>query len=214
MADEELIDVLIKLAVSLLIGLIIGGERQYRNKSAGFRTIALICLGATVFTILSDEVGVTTGGSRIAANIVTGIGFLGAGAIMREGMNVTGLTTASTIWLAAALGMAVGIGEYGLASLAMVLTFIVLTALERFQNWFFKVVKKTIEIRLNLYADKNKIEIIEEKIREMNLEGIRKKEFRQPGEANYLLDVIGKEPQLAQFIGFLNKCDFVKSFSY
>jgi putative Mg2+ transporter-C (MgtC) family protein len=214
MADEELIDVLIKLAVSLLIGLIIGGERQYRNKSAGFRTIALICLGATVFTILSDKVGVTTGGSRIAANVVTGIGFLGAGAIMREGMNVTGLTTASTIWLAAALGMAVGIGEYGLASLAMILTFIVLTVLERFQNWFFKVVKKTIEIRLNLYADKNEIGIIEEKIQEMNLEGIRKKEFRQPGEANYLLDVIGKEPQLAQFIGFLNKCDFVKSFSY
>jgi putative Mg2+ transporter-C (MgtC) family protein len=214
MADEELIDVLIKLAVSLLIGLIIGGERQYRNKSAGFRTIALICLGATVFTILSDKVGVTTGGSRIAANVVTGIGFLGAGAIMREGMNVTGLTTASTIWLAAALGMAVGIGEYGLASLVMILTFIVLTVLERFQNWFFKVVKKTIEIRLNLYADKNEIGIIEEKIQEMNLEGIRKKEFRQPGEANYLLDVIGKEPQLAQFIGFLNKCDFVKSFSY
>jgi putative Mg2+ transporter-C (MgtC) family protein len=214
MADGELIDVLVKLAVSLMIGLIIGGERQYRNKSAGFRTIALICLGATVFTILSDKVGQATGGSRIAANIVTGIGFLGAGAILREGLNVTGLTTASTIWLAAALGMAVGIGEYGLALSAMVLTFIVLTVFERFQNWIFKVLKKTIEVRLNLYADQNKIEIIEEKIRQMNLEGIRKKEFRQPGEANYLIDVIGKEPQLAQFIAYLNKCDFVKSFSY
>jgi putative Mg2+ transporter-C (MgtC) family protein len=214
MADGELIDVLIKLAVSLIIGLIIGGERQYRNKSAGFRTIALICLGATVFAILSDKVGQATGGSRIAANVVTGIGFLGAGAIMREGLNVTGLTTASTIWLAAALGMAVGIGEYSLAWSAMILTFFVLTVFERFQNWFFKVLKKTIEIHLNLYADKNKIEVIEGRIRELGLEGIRKKEFRQPGEANYLIDVVGKEPELAQFIDYLNKCDFVKSFSY
>jgi putative Mg2+ transporter-C (MgtC) family protein len=214
MADEELTDVLMKLAVSLVIGLIIGGERQYRNKSAGFRTIALICLGATVFTILSDKVGQATGGSRIAANVVTGIGFLGAGAIMREGLNVTGLTTASTIWLAAALGMAVGIGEYALAWSSMILTFFVLTVFERFQNWFFSILKKTIEIRLNLYADKNQIELIEERIRELHLEGIRKKEFRQPGEANYLIDLIGKELQLAQFIDFLNKCDFVKSFSY
>src|SRR5688572_10998503 len=110
--DSELKDILLKLLISVLIGIIIGGEREYRNKSAGFRTIILICLGSTIFTILSGKIGDDTGASRVAANIVTGIGFLGAGAIMREGLTVQGLTTASTIWVAAALGMAVGGGEF------------------------------------------------------------------------------------------------------
>ena len=210
----ELSEIFTKLIISLFIGLIIGGERQYRNKSAGFRTITLICLGATLFTILSDEVGQSTGGSRIAANIVTGIGFLGAGAIMREGINVSGLTTASTIWVAAALGMAVGIGQYGLASLAMVLTFIVLTVFERIQNWIFGIMKKTIELHLTLPATENRIDLIDKKITDLKLKGIRKKEFRKEKDANYLYDVIGREKTLAMFVDFLNRCEHVKSFSY
>jgi uncharacterized membrane protein YhiD involved in acid resistance len=86
-----------KLIISIVIGVIIGGEREYRNKSAGLRTIILICLGSTIFTMLSDHLGDATGASRIAANVVTGIGFLGAGAIMREGLTISGMTTANSL---------------------------------------------------------------------------------------------------------------------
>jgi putative Mg2+ transporter-C (MgtC) family protein len=103
---------LIKLLVALLIGAIIGAEREYRTKSAGFRTVILITVGSTLFTIVSN---LMSNDARVASNIVTGIGFLGAGAIFKEGANVKGLTTATTIWISAAIGMAIGIGQYSLA---------------------------------------------------------------------------------------------------
>lgn len=214
MVDTELKEIFVKLIVSLIIGLIIGGERQYRNKSAGFRTITLICLGSTLFTILSIKLGDATGHSRIAANIVTGIGFLGAGAILREGLTISGLTTASTIWVAAALGMAVGIGEYTLATLAMIITFIVLTVFEYLQNAIFKLLNKTVEVHLTLDEMENRIGDIEKKLVDLNLTFLRKKEYKTEGKALYQYDVIGKEKTLDEFIRFLNQSRFVKSFNY
>src|SRR5262245_32461881 len=99
---------LLKLFISLIVGGVIGAEREYRSKSAGFRTIILITLGSTLFTIFSIQIGSATSADRIASNIVTGIGFLGAGVIFREGSRVSGITTATTIWIAAALGMGIG----------------------------------------------------------------------------------------------------------
>src|SRR5271154_5080290 len=99
---------LLKLFISLIIGSVIGAEREYRSKSAGFRTIILITLGSTLFTIFSIQIGSPNSPDRIASNIVQGIGFLGAGIIFREGSRVNGITTAATIWIAAALGMGVG----------------------------------------------------------------------------------------------------------
>lgn len=104
---------LLRLAVSLGLGALIGFEREVSDKAAGLRTIVLICVGAALFTILSSHFSTDPG--RIAAQVVSGIGFLGAGAIMREGDRVTGLTTAATIWTAAAVGMAVGYGRFHLA---------------------------------------------------------------------------------------------------
>src|SRR3546814_7366826 len=89
-------EILLKLGFALAIGTIIGAEREYKNKSAGLRTLILICLGSTLFTMISYTLGAESETGRIASNIVTGIGFLGAGAIMREGLTVTGLTTASS----------------------------------------------------------------------------------------------------------------------
>src|SRR5436190_21312920 len=103
---------LIKILLSLLIGSMIGAEREFRNKSAGFRTIILITLGSTLFTILSYHIGIGTAPERIASNIVVGIGFLGAGVIFKTENRVNGLTTASAIWIAAALGMGIGSGYY------------------------------------------------------------------------------------------------------
>jgi putative Mg2+ transporter-C (MgtC) family protein len=214
MPYEEIQDVLTKLIISLVIGLIIGAEREYRNKSAGLRTIMLICLGATLFTILSDRIGDSTGASRVAANIVTGIGFLGAGAIMREGITISGLTTASTIWVAAALGMAVGAGEYILAFISMVLTFIVLSTFGLIQQLLFRILNKTIELRLTLDSSDNRIGEIEEHMKSLKLKFYRRKEFRKDNEVLYQYDVTGKEMTLNTFVSFLNHHQLVKSFDY
>jgi putative Mg2+ transporter-C (MgtC) family protein len=214
MANADLKEILTKLIISIVIGIFIGGEREYRNKSAGLRTIILICLGSTIFTILSLKIGDTTGSSRVAANIVTGIGFLGAGAIMREGLTVSGLTTASTIWVAAALGMAVGLGEYWLAIYCMILTFIVLTIFGYLQLYFFKILNKTIELHLTLTSSNKPIEIIEVQMQKLNLRFNRKKEFRKDGHALYQYDVVGKEAQLNMLVTFLNEFEQVKSFEY
>ena len=104
---------------AVLCGLLVGGERQRREKPAGLRTLSLVCLGSAVFTMLSYAFTSTTGDSgRVAAQIVTGIGFLGAGVILHGRRIVSGLTTAAIIWVTAAIGMAVGAG-YVVAGLAM-----------------------------------------------------------------------------------------------
>jgi putative Mg2+ transporter-C (MgtC) family protein len=100
---------ILKLVAALLLGGAIGLERELHHKAAGFRTITLICIGATFFTILSIRI---PSAGAVAASIVTGIGFLGAGVILHETNRVTGLTTAATIWLSAAVGMGIGAGAY------------------------------------------------------------------------------------------------------
>lgn len=214
MPAEEVKEILTKLIISIVIGIIIGGEREYRNKSAGLRTIILICLGSTLFTILSAKIGDNTGASRVAANIVTGIGFLGAGAIMREGLTISGLTTASTIWVAAALGMAVGAGEYALAFYSMALTFIVLTAFGYLQQFFFRVLNRTVELHLTLEYSNNRIELIEDQMKTLSLKYFRKKEFRKDNRALYQYDVVGNGKDLASLMSFLSRSELVKSFNY
>lgn len=207
-------ETLTKLIISIVIGLIIGGEREYRNKSAGLRTIILICLGSTIFTMLSDHLGDATGASRIAANVVTGIGFLGAGAIMRDGFTISGLTTASTIWVAAALGIAVGAGEYLLAFSAVALVFLVLTLFVYLQRVFFQALSKTIELRVVFDSANNKVDLIEAQMKLFHLRFIKKKEYRIQTDSIYYFDVIGKEDTLARLATFLNENGYVKSFEY
>jgi len=125
---------LVRVLVALAIGAIIGGEREYRSKAAGFRTLTLICLGSAVFTILSLRLGAHSSPDRIASNIVTGIGFLGAGVIFKDGITISGLTTATSIWATAALGMAAGAGEFRLAAVGLVLALIVLALFARLQG--------------------------------------------------------------------------------
>jgi len=101
----------VKLVAAFLVGLLLGVEREYHDKSAGMRTLILITVGACLFTIFSVRIAGDKDPGRIAAQIVTGIGFLGAGTIIREGGRIAGLTTAATIWLSSALGMGIGAGE-------------------------------------------------------------------------------------------------------
>lgn len=125
---------ILKMLVALLAGAMIGAEREYRSKSAGFRTLMLISLGAALFTMLSAKIG-HADVARIAANIVTGIGFLGAGAIFKDDNKVTGLTTAATVWAAAALGMAAGSGYYIWAILGAVAVLFVLWGMLPLENF-------------------------------------------------------------------------------
>lgn len=99
------------IVISIICGAIVGAERERAEKPAGLRTLTLICLGSTIFTIMSiDSAFGAVDHARIAAQVVTGVGFLGAGAILRERGSITGLTTAASIWVIAAVGMVVGAG--------------------------------------------------------------------------------------------------------
>ena len=124
---SEIVPVLLAVGCGTVIGL----ERQLKHKAAGLRTNILICLGAAVFTIISREMasGSQDSITRIAAQIVTGVGFLGAGAVIQDRGGVHGLTTAATIWLMASIGMACGARFYGLAILSTILALVVLVGL-------------------------------------------------------------------------------------
>ena len=134
-SDAELIS---RLLLAALLGAAVGLERELRQKSAGLRTNTLIAVGSALFTAVSIELAEGTAAAdrtRIAAQIVTGIGFLGAGAIMRTGSGISGLTTAATVWVNAAIGMAAGAGEYHLALMATGVTLVVLLALSPIEAW-------------------------------------------------------------------------------
>ncbi len=119
------------------LGAAIGLEREYRRKPAGLRTNILIALGSAVFTIMSIQLGHAAGTpDRIAAQLITGIGFLGGGAILRSGTSIHGMTTAATIWVNAAIGMAAGAGEYALATVVTVITLVVLAVLPPVEAYF------------------------------------------------------------------------------
>jgi putative Mg2+ transporter-C (MgtC) family protein len=131
---ENLSEDIIKLLVALAMGAVIGTEREYRTKAAGFRTVILIMVGSTLFTIISGIMGGHNDPARVASNIVTGIGFIGAGAIFKEGTFVKGLTTAAVIWISAAIGMSIGIGQYEFAFISLVIVMAVLLGFTWFQN--------------------------------------------------------------------------------
>ena len=125
---------LLLIIISVIIGLIIGAEREYRNKSAGLRTFILVCFGSCLFTILSIKIGVENP-DRLAANIITGIGFLGAGVIFKDDNKIGGITTATTIWASASLGMCVGSGYVYLALLGTALVMAILSLLTYLQDY-------------------------------------------------------------------------------
>jgi putative Mg2+ transporter-C (MgtC) family protein len=130
LTDTELIR---RLLTAALLGGALGFERELRQKSAGLRTNILIALGSALFTLMSYELAADATGAdpgRVAAQIVTGIGFLGAGAIMRTDSGVQGLTTAATVWVNAAVGLAAGGGEYHLAFITTGVTLAALLVLD------------------------------------------------------------------------------------
>src|SRR5262245_34794484 len=132
-----ILDLTLRLLLAAGFGAAIGIERELRRKPAGLRTNILIPLGSAMFTIVSLEFpGAGAGSDRIAAQVVTGIGFLGAGAILRSGRTIHGITTAATIWVNAGIGMAVGVGRFALAAAATFITLVVLAVLPPIESYF------------------------------------------------------------------------------
>lgn len=131
----------LRLVLSAILGGLIGYERQYKHKSAGLRTNILVSVGSCLIMLLSIRLYSTVEGrtnadpARLAAQVVSGIGFLGAGAIIKEGVNIIGLTTAACIWVVSGVGLAVGAGYYMGAAVTSLIVFLVLTTLSHTDKW-------------------------------------------------------------------------------
>ena len=140
----NLVGATFKLLLSLLLGSVIGLERRRKGQIAGMRTFSLICMGATLAMLVSiyipqEYMGLKNGDpGRIAAQVISGIGFLGAGAIIQMKGSVKGLTTAAGIWMTAAIGLAVGAGMYMIATIAVVFILFILAFAERYEQSLFK----------------------------------------------------------------------------
>jgi putative Mg2+ transporter-C (MgtC) family protein len=148
---------IIKLLMALLVGGLIGAEREFRHRAAGFRTIIFICLGSTIFTMLSLELGGDTSPVRIAAHVVTGVGFLCAGVVMEDKSKVVGLTTASTIWFTAALGMGIGGGQYVIVIMAIIGAMVILWVFPILEEWIYNArERRTYEMVCEINFDKSK----------------------------------------------------------
>ena len=163
------VELIIRVGAALGLGFLLGLERELTSKAAGLRTHILVCLGACVFTIISiygfptfaggdnvvveNSTGIRDTG-RVAAQVVSGIGFIGAGAVLRNGPMIIGLTTAATLWLSAAIGMTCGVGLYGLAIITTISSVAVLTIIRVFERRLLpSSVKKTRRYKITVYCN-------------------------------------------------------------
>jgi putative Mg2+ transporter-C (MgtC) family protein len=204
---------LLKILLAILVGGLIGTEREYRDKAAGFRTNILICLGATLFMTFSLKLGGEEDPVRIAAQIVSGVGFLGAGAILREGKEIKGLTTASTIWFTAALGMGIGAGFFEFVGMATIAALIIL--------WLFPVIELWIDNRLeqrtytlNYGLNPQKAKDLQNVFKGMKLKVADYKEFKREGSIVSEWLVFGSPANHDKLVEKLFKDDEIKEFNY
>jgi putative Mg2+ transporter-C (MgtC) family protein len=182
---------LVKVLIAVVIGGIIGMEREIHSKAAGLRTITLITIGATMFTILSGKFG-DLSSSRVAANIITGIGFLGAGVILFAEGKLKGLTTASSIWAAASLGMAVGIGEYVLALATTIIVVIILAFFARLDQMVDRIGRETRTYEIVYPGRDEKHEELEILFHECRMRVRNRKRMKRDGEMISLWDLEGR----------------------
>lgn len=196
---------------AFLIGAIIGIEREFRSKPAGFRTMILICVGSCLYTILSKEVS-DVSPDRIASNIVTGIGFIGAGVIFKEGISVNGLTTAALIWVTAALGMAIGYHNYPMAIVVSAIVVVVLFILEPVQRYierFHKV--KDFRIRTGSIGPEFKAEL-EQYLLDNKLDFRCMKSLKENSDAIYMYRISAPDRNYSRIEEYLIQHKDVKSF--
>ena len=207
------VEIAIRLLISFAVGAAIGLEREYRSKAAGFRTMIMICVGSTIFTEVSIHLGGADNPDRIAASIVSGIGFLGAGVIFKDGLTVTGITTATTIWISAALGMAVGAGEYFVAIIGSGVVLLVLTALEKIQGYVERW-HQTRSYRISIRGSEDFTSELEGLFRSLHLNFKKRRDMKEDDCFVLIYEVYGREKQMDLFNTLLKKEPRVISFGY
>jgi putative Mg2+ transporter-C (MgtC) family protein len=202
----------LRLLISFAIGTAIGLEREYRSKAAGLRTMIMICLGATIFTEISIQLGGNTP-DRIASTIISGIGFLGAGVIFKDGLSVSGITTATTIWIAAALGMAVGAGEYFIAVVGSAVVLVVLVLFEKVQNVIERI-NQSRSYKITVEGNHEfEINILQE-IKKLKLSVRKKKDYKEGKHSILIYEVVGSENDLNAFNIHLKEDNRILSYDY
>lgn len=202
---------IILITVSLIVGIIIGAEREYYNKSTGLRTFVLVSFGSCIFTILSAKMGADSD-DRIAANIITGIGFIGGGVIYKDENRISGITTATTIWATASLGMAVGSGYIYVVLLGMVLIILILNSLTHIQA----IIDKHHKIRnYHIYiSDYNELLYCKETFSRFNLKHEIIGENRNPENIDIEWRLIGKNENHEKFIQKIREDNKIVGFEY
>lgn len=204
---------IIKLLLAIVVGGLIGAEREFRHRAAGFRTIIFICLGSTIFTMLSLELGGDTSPVRIAAHMVTGVGFLCAGVIMEQKSHIVGLTTASTIWFTAAMGMAVGGGRYSIVGFALLGAMIILWGFPKIEEWIYNVREmRTYEMVCDI--DQDKLKELEVIFANSNLKVKGHKMVKKDQEMICIVDAYGSPKDHERVMEVLFVRDDVKGFHY
>ncbi len=202
---------IVSMCMSVLCGGIIGFEREYKSKSAGFRTIVLISLGSTIFTIVS---GYGTGSDdRISANIITGIGFIGAGVIFKDQVSIRGLTTAAVIWTSAAIGMTTGIGYHALAFLFTLITLIILLMVTKVEKLIGALQKqKIVSVTFN-HSDLNRIRALEQSFNNSELSIERLELSKDNGSLTVLWQVTATKKSFSELNERLADVGEIISFS-
>ena len=203
----------LNIFLAILIGGLIGAEREFRHRPAGFRTLIFICLGATLFTMLSFRLGGDASPVRIAAHMVTGVGFICAGVIMQEGVHLIGLTTAATIWIVAAIGMGIGGGQYFIVILATLVVMADLWAFPVVEDRIYNVRdKRTYEITSDIQQET--VDFLRDSIHECGLRVEGPKLVKSSNELISIWEVYGSPNQHEILINKLVDLPDVKSFDY
>ena len=193
---------ILKLLLAILAGGLIGAEREFHDKAAGFRTLILICVGSALFTMLSLKLGGENNGTRIAASIVSGVGFLGAGVILRDAGRIMGLTTAAAIWLTAALGMGIGGGYYWLTGAAVLFVIVVLWAFP-FVEQKINALRDTRVYEVVCTGKMEKFDRLEEVITNLGLRLHSRKQVRSGKELRWTWVLHGRPEAHDHFIRLL-----------
>ena len=207
-------EIIIRILMALIIGGLIGYERELQNRAAGLRTHILVCLGATIISLLQIEIGnqaidmissneklyevIKVDYGRLGAQVITGVGFIGAGAIIHNRGNIKGLTTAATLWIVACLGLTIGMGGYFISIFSTIIIFITLVFLKRIEDKFIS--KNTLEkIKLE-YFKNEEIESEIEQFLERKKIKIKKIEYNYSSENEnkvYALYIIIKPKKIS-----------------
>lgn len=206
-------EILFRFFLAALWGGIVGAERQYRSKSAGFRTMIMISMGACLFTMMSMLIGAPGNPDRIASNIVTGIGFLGAGVIFRGENRINGITTAATIWAVAAVGMGIGSGYYFASGCASILIFIILAILPYLEN-YIEILNVARTYSITTHFSKNISSNLEAHFKSSDLKYRLIKHVKADGFIMLVWETQGHARSHNKYIANMIEDDSLKKFEY